>query len=766
MPNRMRLNKVKLHEAARQVGGLLLTLQSYASKDDGEGVWRTINGRAIFIKEGESLEAALTRARFRKGDAAQAKSDRRDKRKSVVSQIDFAHTKLMPRAEALHKAGDDVAAISVLNNASEHYGAAVASLGGKVMLGASERGGESKADAYKRLEGQTRKLLQEVKTRLPKADDATVKLVSQHMANASNAFPKRGNYSAHDEWLVAEYGEAADSYAHEIEYADEGVWRTVNGRAIFIKEGESLDDAMNRAGMKNETKSDTSSSGSVGEARDIVEKAIGQKIPKELEKTIGNRTGVVKRVGASVGNASSIGSQLEATGFKKFPGKNKTQELFKKGKETVSLTTTKRPGLPKSILIEIVKEHDETSHDRVAELAESNVIKGVEIFKTGTHNGDAYTEADLDDMVTAYNDLDFKPAIKIGHSKDAPGAPAYGWVENVRKQGDRLVADFSSMHDSVVEALRNRSYDRVSSEIYYNLKRGGNTFRRALKAVALLGAEVPAVAGLVPLHKMQFAEDGFDSVATCEQNLDVPSPAIAEALVERLAGLVAFSQHSQENDMDIKALFAEVKTLSEKLQALADDDTGADHTTEIRELTAQMTGIQTKIAEFSAAADTARAKDEADRAADKARIAQLEAGQRARDVSDRIAKLSVPALAGSVRALYVYALDNAEAKVKVYSTVDGKEVAADKSLVEVVDGFVADINAQAAKLFKQLGTNTNGDRKDDAENADAGAEVDKRTKEYAAKNKVDYSVAMDAVLQADTDLARSYHEQQSGSRAH
>jgi hypothetical protein len=149
-----------------------------------------------------------------------------------------------------------------------------------------------------------------------------------------------------------------------------------------------------------------------------------------------------------------------------------------------------------------------------------NVIKGVEIFKPGTHNGDTYTEQDLDDIVAASRQLDFRPALKIGHTKDEPGAPAYGWITNLRKAGGKLVADFESMHESVTQALRDRRYDRVSSEIYFNLKRGGQTFRRALKAVALLGAEVPAVAGLVPLHKMEFAGTGdAESVGVFETTL-------------------------------------------------------------------------------------------------------------------------------------------------------------------------------------------------------------------------------------------------------
>lgn len=147
----------------------------------------------------------------------------------------------------------------------------------------------------------------------------------------------------------------------------------------------------------------------------------------------------------------------------------------------------------------------------------SNSIKGIEIFRTGTHNNDTYTTQDLDDMIAAHRALDFRPALKLGHSKDQPGAPAYGWITNLKRVGQKLYADFEDMHHSVTDAIRDGRYGRVSAEIYFGLKRGEKTYRRALKAVALLGAEVPAVAGLTPLHKMEFVASGFDSVALAAQ---------------------------------------------------------------------------------------------------------------------------------------------------------------------------------------------------------------------------------------------------------
>ncbi|MDZ4342343.1 MAG: hypothetical protein U1E51_07885 [Candidatus Binatia bacterium] len=297
----------------------------------------------------------------------------------------------------------------------------------------------------------------------------------------------------------------------------------------------------------------------------------------------------------------------------------------------------------------MVEDAKDGGADESKEMAHSNVIKGVEIFATGTHNGDQYTQQDLDDMVAAFSSLDFRPAIKVGHTKDSPGSPAYGWVTNLKRVGEKLYADFESMHDSVVEAIRAKAYDRVSSEIYFNLKRGAKTFRRALKAVALLGSEVPAVANLIPLHKMEFAESGFEGVHACEQSLEVPVEALVATLSERVTGLIQLINDKEYDMKTVAQVKAEIKTLSEQLDALKkgkDEDKEA----KIATLTTQIAALGVEIAKLDDKGDAEDAetkgkldKAQADLVASNARIAQLEAKDRASQVKERAATLRVPA---------------------------------------------------------------------------------------------------------------------------
>lgn len=131
---------------------------------------------------------------------------------------------------------------------------------------------------------------------------------------------------------------------------------------------------------------------------------------------------------------------------------------------------------------------------------------GKEVFACGKWKGDEYTDKDLNEMISAFQSLDFKPALKIHHEPNKENDkvellnPALGYVSNLYKKGKKLVADFSNMPEKVFNAIKNGAYSRISSEVAWNLKRGGKVYKRALTAVSLLGADVPAVADLDTLN--------------------------------------------------------------------------------------------------------------------------------------------------------------------------------------------------------------------------------------------------------------------------
>ncbi|MEK6849071.1 MAG: hypothetical protein AABY01_00720, partial [Nanoarchaeota archaeon] len=135
-------------------------------------------------------------------------------------------------------------------------------------------------------------------------------------------------------------------------------------------------------------------------------------------------------------------------------------------------------------------------------------LLGVEVFAVGTWNDSKFTADDLREIAENTKALiatgRHKPPVKLGHEEQdfllfGPdgelGQPALGWIENPRVVADKLLVDFKSVPDVVVEAIEQRRYRQVSAEISH-LKHIG----WVLNAVAIIGADLPAVTTLEDLQ--------------------------------------------------------------------------------------------------------------------------------------------------------------------------------------------------------------------------------------------------------------------------
>lgn len=145
----------------------------------------------------------------------------------------------------------------------------------------------------------------------------------------------------------------------------------------------------------------------------------------------------------------------------------------------------------------------------------NNSIQGLEIFATGKWNGDPYSADDLDEMVRAFGAVGFKPPLKLGHSEKqkilkGEGLPAAGWVDSIYRKGKKLLADVRDIPDTIYQLIKSRAYDRVSAEIYWNYtdSESGKKFPRVLRAIALLGQDIPEVTNLKAISEM-FDEHGM-----------------------------------------------------------------------------------------------------------------------------------------------------------------------------------------------------------------------------------------------------------------
>lgn len=347
--------------------------------------------------------------------------------------------------------------------------------------------------------------------------------------------------------------------------------------------------------------------------------------------------------------------------------------------------------------------------------APGGVVRGVEIFRTGTWNGDKYTLRDLQDMVDAFEEVGFRPPVKLGHAEKS-GAPAFGWVAGLRLEGDRLIADFENVPEDVIAMIRERRFGSVSSEIFWNLERGGKKFRRVLKAVALLGAETPGVGDLRPLFEAQFSGDSYTRV-------------VQHTVTER---------HTMRTVAEIKAA----------LEKATDAD-------EIKTLTAELE---------KAVIREHKAKEEEDDPDTEDRIKRLEQENAAlakkyqdAEVRRFTDDITIPSLRPFAEELYRLSMD--DKRTVMFSTGEGDPQKV--TMQKIVEDLFQQIGKLADKnLFTELAANDPANDTRQTANAktptQAGEALDKMARERAAKDKIEYQDAFDLVTEENPQLAKLY----------
>lgn len=416
--------------------------------------------------------------------------------------------------------------------------------------------------------------------------------------------------------------------------------------------------------------------------------------------------------------------------------------------------------------------------------------------------------------------------LKQGHTPDE-GAPALGWVENVRRVGSKLVADFVDMTTEVYEQIKSRRVGQVSPEIWWNMKNAAGTFRRALKAVALLGAEVPSVPNLKPAWE-NLGEIDFDILKAYTVSLGGRSVEKPQALVLTVEQMddICESCADKMRALNFKALKIprnpdgtyQIENIPpQMLQGLCDKYGAAegfrtrcmaDISAEITDpgafcnaLKAHCTGLSQKgetqmaltmlyginqndAGKFCANLDgemlgcfdteeeaRAKLKDaETKTAAKRATqedpelkqlrqdLGKLQEERRQERITAKVATLKIPAWRDHAR-IVLDAL-TADGPVKKYAI--GKT---EKTAAEVYDAWLADINVKAEKLFGEAAIVPKIDREAGEKpetREQAGAEVTLRLEKYALEHKIElnttagYAQALEAVLQADPELAKLY----------
>lgn len=145
------------------------------------------------------------------------------------------------------------------------------------------------------------------------------------------------------------------------------------------------------------------------------------------------------------------------------------------------------------------------------------------IAKTGTYidmHGNIYTftSDDFKEIAENYKLQEEKAPIVIGHPKT--DSPAFGWVKELRANGDYLEAEYEQVSDDIKKAVSDGSYKYKSISLFSSLKK--------LKHVGLLGATPPAISGL---GQISFSKENEDTILYFTENINTGEKEMDEKLL-------------------------------------------------------------------------------------------------------------------------------------------------------------------------------------------------------------------------------------------
>jgi hypothetical protein len=206
-------------------------------------------------------------------------------------------------------------------------------------------------------------------------------------------------------------------------------------------------------------------------------------------------------------------------------------------------------------------------------------LPGQEIFSSGKWNGDTFTDEDMESMANAFSETSATWGVPIKLSHEHPShLPTVGWVENVRRVGSKLLADFKRVPKKIFELIQAGGYRGKSAEVFFNIDVNGKKYPKLLKAVALLGIDPKAVQSINDLISL-YATAGGSVAKEYDGNGDHKSydlgnqkeeDGIMEELKTKLAeaekNFAQASEKSQALEVEIGALKAGLDSMTKRAE--------------------------------------------------------------------------------------------------------------------------------------------------------------------------------------------------------
>lgn len=137
-----------------------------------------------------------------------------------------------------------------------------------------------------------------------------------------------------------------------------------------------------------------------------------------------------------------------------------------------------------------------------------------EILKTGKYinsNGKEvnFSQEDLNQIASSYDPSVSEAPIVIGHPKT--NDPAYGWIDSLKVEGEKLIASASKIVPEFLDAVKQGLFKKRSVSLNPN---------NSLRHVGFLGASLPAVKGLADLQFSELPEENLIEFSNCQSSTD------------------------------------------------------------------------------------------------------------------------------------------------------------------------------------------------------------------------------------------------------
>jgi hypothetical protein len=172
----------------------------------------------------------------------------------------------------------------------------------------------------------------------------------------------------------------------------------------------------------------------------------------------------------------------------------------------------------------------------------------IEVFRAGDYGAKgSFGPADLDKIIANYDPAKHEAPVVLGHPEN--DAPAYGWTEAVKREGDVLLAKLKQVPAAFEQLVRDGRFKKRSVALY----NGPNG--PSLRHIGFLGALPPEVKGLADVKLCEFGNGKFESIDFKEDGLTIEE--MKAAFSEAIKNLFGDKKPAVFSEDDVKKISLE-----------------------------------------------------------------------------------------------------------------------------------------------------------------------------------------------------------------